>query len=128
MPILGAHNRMEVCMSLMHLLQFVTKQPTVMTMAIVGKYTILCFPLLTFFKEKPLQFHASTKFIYINTRKEYRRWLNTFSKNYLGFKLIFRTSMSSILYIQPKSQNTKITLYVLCVSTAQISESKYKLN
>lgn len=60
-------------MSLMHLLHFVTKQPTVRIMAIAGKYTILGFPLLTSFKEKPLQFHASTKFIYIKRRKKYKK-------------------------------------------------------
>jgi hypothetical protein len=44
-PVLGASNRMEVYMSLMHLLHFVTKQPTVRKMAIAGKHTILGFPL-----------------------------------------------------------------------------------
>jgi len=53
---------------LKHLLYFVTKQPTVRTMAIAEKHTILGFPLLTIFKERTLQFHASTKFIYINRR------------------------------------------------------------
>jgi len=76
-PYTWGHNRMEVYMSLMHLLHFVTKQPTVRTMAIAGKHTILGFPHLTFFKEKPLQFHAITKFIYINRRIKYRKLLQT---------------------------------------------------
>ena len=66
-------------MSLMHLLHFVTKQPTVRTMAIAEKHTILGFPLLTFFKEKNLQFHASTKFIYINWTIKYRKSLQTYT-------------------------------------------------
>jgi hypothetical protein len=74
-PVLGASNGMEVYMSLKHLLYFVTKQPTVRIMAIAGKHTILGFPLLTIFKEKTLQFHASTKFIYINRRIKYRKSL-----------------------------------------------------